>query len=187
MKCQSCQTRAATVQFTDLTDGVLKEMSLCEECYAAKKPAGNDEIGMLATAFGGPAPGGGGTASVGAEAVGEAAGAPDDPISATCTHCGLTYAMFRSRGRLGCPLCYEAFRAALEPLLEKIHGGKAHVGKTPLEGGSRDRAAERALVALRRKLQDAIKQENYELAASLRDELRQAEEGVSASEGGGES
>lgn len=185
MKCQSCQTRAATVHFTDLTDGVLKEMSLCEECYAVKKPAGTDEIGMLATAFGGPA-----SAEVAlpsTESAGAPGAAPDDPVSATCGHCGLTYAMFRSRGRLGCPLCYEAFRAALEPLLEKIHGGKAHVGKTPLEGGSRDRAAERALVALRRKLQEAIRQENYELAASLRDELRRAEEGVSASEGGGES
>ncbi|MCE9638494.1 MAG: UvrB/UvrC motif-containing protein [Planctomycetes bacterium] len=187
MKCQSCQTRAATVHFTELLDGGLKEMALCEECYAVKKPAGTDELGMLATALGAPTAAGAGTASVGPDATGDAGSAPDDPISTTCSHCGLTYAMFRSRGRLGCPLCYEAFRTALEPLLEKIHGGKSHVGKTPLEGASRDRAAERALVALRRKLQDAIKQENYELAASLRDELRRAEEGISQSEGGGES
>ena len=64
--------------------------------------------------------------------------------------------------------------------LEKIHGGKVHMGKTPVDGAATDRTRERAILSLRRKLQDAIRQENYELAASLRDELRRAEEGEEA-------
>jgi protein arginine kinase activator len=158
MKCQVCQTRAATVHYTDLSEG-LKSYHLCEECYAMQKPQGSDMIGMLASAL--------------SPSVKPA----EDPAAQVCGQCGLTYAAFRSRGRLGCPLCYDAFRPHLEPLLEKIHGGKAHMGKAPVEGATRERSRERLLISLRRKLQEAVQQENYELAASLRDELRRAEEG----------
>lgn len=158
MKCQSCQTRSATVHYTDISEGGLKEFHLCEECYAVQKPQGTDMIGMIASALAAPT-----------------SRSPDEPMPQACSQCGLTYATFRSRGRLGCPACYEAFRPALEPLLEKIHGGKAHMGKTPLDPGTRDRGRDRLLISLRRKLQEAIQQENYELAASLRDEVHNAE------------
>lgn len=168
MKCQACQTRAATVHYTELLESGLKEYHLCEECYAVQKPSGTDTIGMIASAL-----------------AGSVAAVRSDPMPPACPQCGLTYATFRSRGRLGCPLCYETFRPALEPLLEKIHnGGRTHMGKTPFEGGSRDRGRERLLISLRRKLQEAVQQENYELAASLRDELRKAEAGVAAPEAG---
>jgi protein arginine kinase activator len=166
MRCQSCQTRAATVHYTELLEGGLREFNLCEDCYALKKPHGTDMIGMLAEAL---APAVAGTVR-------------EEAMAQACANCGLTYAAFRSRGRLGCPLCYESFRPALEPLLEKIHGGRAHVGKSPVDGGGGDRTRERLLISLRRKLQDAIQQENYELAASLRDELRKAEDGGQGAE-----
>lgn len=166
MKCQSCQTRAATVHYTDLSDAGLREFHLCEECYAVQKPQGSDTIGMIASALSGA------TSSV-----------REEPAPPACGQCGLTYVAFRGRGRLGCPMCYETFRPSLEPLLEKIHnGGKTHMGKTPFETGARDRGRERLLISLRRKLQEAIQQENYELAASLHDELRRAEGGAAARE-----
>ena len=169
MKCQSCQTRSATVHYTDLSESGLKEFHLCEECYAVQKPQGTDMIGMIASALAAPSQ-----------------RASEEPMAQACGQCGLTYATFRSRGRLGCTMCYETFRPALEPLLEKIHGGKVHMGKTPLETGTRDRGRERLLISLRRKLQEAIQQENYELAAGLRDELHKAEQGPedAGSEGG---
>jgi len=160
MKCQTCQSRAATVHFTDLSDSGLKEYHLCEECYAVQKPQGTDMIGMIASALTGVSP-----------------RSQEEAMPQTCAQCGLTYSAFRSRGRLGCPACYDTFRPALEPLLEKIHGGRTHMGKTPFEGAARDRGKERRLIALRRKLQDAVRAENYELAATLRDELNRAEAG----------
>ena len=66
-------------------------------------------------------------------------------------------------------------RAALEPLLEKIHGQGKHVGKTPTGTPAADRSREKHLVALRRQLNASVKGENYELAAKLRDELKRAE------------
>jgi len=82
---------------------------------------------------------------------------------------------FRARGRLGCPQCYEVFRASLEPLLEKIHGGTQHVGKAPDESSAVDRSRERRLLELRRDLQTSVREERYEQAAKLRDELTRLE------------
>ncbi|MBL8861351.1 MAG: UvrB/UvrC motif-containing protein [Planctomycetes bacterium] len=102
----------------------------------------------------------------------------------TCAGCGLHLEEFRRKGRLGCPHCYEAFAAHLAEVFERVHGARQHVGRLP---GSDAKAAspevdevelerERRLVDLRQKLEIAIREEAYENAARLRDELRQLEE-----------
>jgi protein arginine kinase activator len=162
MECQSCHVRKATVHLTEILENKEKhEVHLCEECANEQQQASGVEImGLLSSAF----------APV-AKQAGAAAG------NALCPDCGLSYHEFRSRGRLGCPACYDTFRAALEPLLEKIHGGTQHMGKSPDPAGASSHVQERELVALRRRLQAAVKDENYELAARLRDDLRTLEEG----------
>lgn len=92
------------------------------------------------------------------------------PGSLTCPACGLKYAMFKNEGRLGCPHDYDAFRAALEPLLVRIHRGTAHAGKVP-----KTIAARLELAALKAQLTAAVAAENYEEAARLRDRIRQKE------------
>ena len=111
----------------------------------------------------------------------------------TCPGCGLQLEEFRRKGRLGCPRCYEAFAAHLGELFERVHGARQHVGRLPgadaagaadeatLDGETVvdahvDRDRERRLVDLRQKLEVAIKEEAYENAARLRDELKQLEE-----------
>lgn len=179
MMCQACNTRAATVHYAEMVDDKLdREIHLCEECYAAQKPAASPEV----PAFLGSVVG----ASLGpAVSVTAGAGTTAEPAAA-CPQCGLSYAAFRTRGRLGCPQCYEAFRAQLEPLLERIHTGLQHTGKSPFDAGgapgadaaaTKARAKEKAILGLRRKLQEAIRAEDYERAASLRDQLRRAEIG----------
>lgn len=164
MKCQACQVRAATVHYSEMgmDDKLTREIHLCEECYAVQKPGGPDILGLITGAMaGGPRP-------------------AEDPGTQACPQCGLTYATFRTRGRLGCPQCYEVFRVQLEPLLEKIHGGLQHLGKSPFDAGAGDRSRDRLVLSLRRKLQEAIRNENYELAAGVRDQLRRAELGEDA-------
>jgi len=111
----------------------------------------------------------------------------------TCPGCGLQLEEFRRKGRLGCPRCYEAFAAHLGELFERVHGARQHVGRLPgadAAGAATadatveaeesdahvDRDRERRLVDLRQKLEVAIKEEAYESAARLRDELKQLEE-----------
>ena len=159
MECQRCHKRKATVHLTDIgEENEKRSVHLCERCANDEQDSGMELVSLLSGAF----PEGKGATS---------------PPELTCTACGLGYLEFRGRGRLGCPECYEKFSESLDPLLEKIHGKPRHVGKAPGEGSAEDRSRERRLVALRRKLHEAVKQEDYEDAARLRDELRDHEAG----------
>jgi protein arginine kinase activator len=159
MECQSCHAKKATVHLTEIVGNKEKrELHLCEACAQQHGTTGMEIMGLISSAFG-PS---GKTPSA-------------ETAELRCGSCGLVYAEFRSRGRLGCPQCYDVFRQALEPLLEKIHGQGKHVGKTPTGATAADRSKEKHLVALRRQLNAAVKGENYELAAKLRDELKRAE------------
>ena len=88
-----------------------------------------------------------------------------------CSRCHLTYAKFREIGRLGCPECYTAFAEELEPLLRRLHGSCDHQGKTPPHA-NRLLELNKELHELRRQLQLALKEENFERAAQLRDTIK---------------
>jgi protein arginine kinase activator len=82
---------------------------------------------------------------------------------------------FRAEGRLGCPHDYEVFRVGLEPLLQRIHrGADHHTGKSPRRG-PRSPRVQHELLDLRRQLREAVEQEAFERAATLRDLIRQKE------------
>lgn len=103
----------------------------------------------------------------------------------TCRSCGLTLAEFRSKGRLGCAACYQVFWQHLEPLLLRVHNATEHKGRGP---GTDDAvlAREDAIGQLKTRLQDAIRDEAYENAAKLRDELQSLEAGDGTSSAGAE-
>ena len=88
----------------------------------------------------------------------------------SCPLCGLRFMDFRAGGRLGCPNDYRAFGRGLGPLLRKAQGASRHVGKAPRRRAE-DAPAPR--LRLRASLRDAVAREDYELAATIRDQLRQ--------------
>lgn len=98
--------------------------------------------------------------------------------SVQCPDCGMTLAEFRNKGRLGCPKDYEIFRAHLRPLLQRVHNAVAHVGRRP-GLGEEEISRLQALTQLRAQLERAIREEAYESAARLRDEIQGLEESVS--------
>ena len=104
---------------------------------------------------------------------GEAVNDEVDPNSLTCPTCGLKYAQFRADGRLGCPEDYDVFYSVLVPILERVHRSDEHVGKLPQ--AIRKLRAASELTDLKERLQDAIRAEEYETAATLRDQIRQKE------------
>ncbi len=88
----------------------------------------------------------------------------------TCPDCGMTLAEFRSKGRLGCANDYELFRQHLDALLLRMHNASEHVGQvSELDEGEVERKAQ--ISTLREQLEIAIRDEAYEAAAELRDEL----------------
>jgi protein arginine kinase activator len=155
MKCQYCG-QPATVHLTDIVSKKKRSRHLCEDCARKHNlfPAGpGPQLNLNAL-------------------VGLVTEPPtaDPPAALTCPTCGLKYAAFRADGRLGCPDDYDAFRTALEPLLDRIHRTTRHAGKTPKAAA---RWAE--LADLRDRLRAAVAAEDYEEAAAVRDRLRQKE------------
>lgn len=100
--------------------------------------------------------------------------------SQKCQMCGFSQADFKKTGRLGCSECYVTFAEGLTSLLKAMHKGTEHVGKLP-ERAQRSIALNHRMRALTENLQKAVADENYETAASLRDQIKQLESDLSNS------
>ncbi len=156
MNCERCKKSRATYHLTAIENEVKKEAHLCEEC-AREAGVGikmNFTIGDILGSLMEP----------------KAAGAP--PLR--CPECGITYTEFKSKARLGCANDYEVFKGELVRLLDKIHGATSHAGKTPKTADSRVRQ-ENELIRLKRGLDAAVKGEDFEKAAGIRDRIRTLE------------
>ncbi len=96
----------------------------------------------------------------------------------TCDSCGMSFTEFREHSLLGCPSCYKAFESQLGPLLERAHEGATHhLGKVPRRAGAGDHR-QAQLLRMRKRLEQAVESEDYELAARLRDDISTFEESV---------
>ena len=91
-----------------------------------------------------------------------------------CPVCGFTQADFKKTGRLGCSACYVTFADGLGSLLKAMHKGTEHVGKLP-ERAQRAIELSDQMRTLTKNLEKAVAEENYETAASLRDQIKQLE------------
>ena len=91
-----------------------------------------------------------------------------------CPVCGFSQADFKKTGRLGCSACYVTFGEGLNTLLKAMHKGTEHVGKFPARAHHVMKLNDR-MRTLNENLQKAVVEENYETAASLRDQIKQLE------------
>lgn len=184
MKCDRCDNDA-TVHEVTVRNGVKVEKHLCEACAAGEGIAGAT-LGELLTKF----------MTQDAE-VGAKPKHVHKPRIIACSGCGFTFDQFRQAGLLGCPACYKAFEALLTPLIERAHeGATQHTGKVPRRiaaraAGQEDSAATEAAVVraqlrerqerlkvLQRQLDEAVRGEQYELAARLRDQIRKVDTSI---------
>lgn len=156
--CERCNENKATVHLTRIEQKKKREFHLCETC-ARQQGVLSVKGGFSVQGFLDELAESGTTKST-----------PAAPKTPPCPSCGLTWATFRTTGRLGCPEDYEHFQSELVPLIEKIHEKSQHVGKVPATLS--ERLDRRQLIAgLRAEQERAIAEENYEKAAELRDRL----------------
>jgi len=168
MVCDSCGSTNATVHLTEIINGNVREIHLCEEC-ARKKTAEFNQEYSVADFF--------------SELVNLDLQSGKPPAKAVaCSRCGMTYSEFKKIGRVGCENCYVAFRDYIYPLLRKIHGGIRHKGKMPSTFCEPQESAQERLAELRQQLERAVKLEEYETAARLRDEIKSLETGCQLEE-----
>lgn len=160
-KCDQCDS-PATYHAVEIVKGEKIEKHLCD-AHAAEDGMGlksvHAPINQLLTNFV--------KATSGVDKPGNAAS-----LDLTCPDCGLKFSTFRDKSLLGCPGCYSAFEAPLTGLLERAHeGGNHHVGKVPRRGGGASEQRQLQITRMRKRLNEAVEAEDYELAAQLRDDL----------------
>ncbi|MBC7087000.1 MAG: UvrB/UvrC motif-containing protein [Tissierellales bacterium] len=149
MICESCKKRDAKIHYKTVINGVVEEHHLCEICAAGYK---EDLINKFPLH----------------KLFGSIYSTPD----VKCKNCGLSYEKFRSTGKLGCSECYDAFGDDLKNIIKGIHGHTKHTGKMPKRAYPL-LLIEKDINRLISELDTAVKNEEYEKAALLRDEIKE--------------
>ena len=158
--CQRCDTVQATVHLTDLIHGEKRERHLCSQCA--------EEEGVVMKSHQAP------LNEILQKFVLQKSIAKE-LADLTCERCGMSFVEFRSHGLLGCPDDYDVFTKALEPLIERSHEGNVqHVGKIAARVSDQVKTRQ-AMARLQRELQQAVASEDYEKAATLRDQIQKLE------------
>lgn len=170
MICEDCRQRPASVHFSQSVGGQKTELHLCSGCANRRGGAQFwvDPNFMGVNLF-----------SQGVNLFSHLAQPPASPSpprapGGTCPSCGLGYQQFLNSSLLGCPDCYAAFREPLDQLMRQFQAGPRHQGKIPLRQGGTTRLRRR-IQQIRGELQQAVEREQFERAATLRDEMRALE------------
>lgn len=178
MLCQNCGKNEANIRYTQIINGVKKEIALCENC--AKK-LGVDSIGIpdLAMNF---------HSFLGDffNDYAENAFLPSfENEVVKCKKCGMTYDEFIKNGMFGCSECYDTFSNPIDSLLKNLHGTAKHIGRKSAKGElnrtltKTEKKQEKVEKVnnkkekLEKELNVAIKEERYEDAAKIRDQLKE--------------
>tara|TARA_B100000212_G_scaffold208191_1_gene157170 strand:+ start:334 stop:834 length:501 start_codon:yes stop_codon:yes gene_type:complete len=155
MKCHHCD-KQATVHLTQILNGQMHKMDLCESCAQAKGVTNPENLSI-------------GSLMDKDDLVGDATA-----NTMVCESCGTTNQEFKKGGRLGCEACYHVFRPVLDQLLEGMHAGIKHFGKAP--AGAEVRVDfDREMNDLKKELNHAVETEDFEKAAELRDRIKAME------------
>lgn len=169
-KCHKCGKHSATVKMVRIVDGEAHTLYLCRDCASELSPfqqqgfslqeAIEKVLEQLVQKQGG---------------VDEAS--EEEGSGPRCSACGTTIGTYRKSFLLGCPQCYTAFGAVLDPQLRKLHGSTHHVGRAPEMTRHPARTADPSIADLKKELAQAVSNEDFEKAAKIRDRIRVLQSG----------
>lgn len=182
MKCENCGRNDANVKYTQIINGEKKQMFLCEEC--SEKLGINDihfnmpiNFTNFLTDF---------FSDMNDISLIPSLGQANN---LKCNKCGLLWDDFLHTGKFGCSNCYEDFSSRIEPILRSMQGATSHVGRLGevREGNNikqnlddkienEQNEALNKIQKLKEDLKQAIKEERYEDAAKIRDQIKKEEE-----------
>lgn len=169
MKCQKCGADNANTNVKTVINGEFREFNLCPECAQKMgytnmlSDMGSDFSGLLGSFFSNVL--------------------PARTQATRCEFCGSSYPEIAKTGMVGCARCYELFADRLYPSIRRMHGNTTHCGKN--SAAAKKTAAEKAepkeetkeekIARLKTELDAAIKEQNFEHAAELRDIIKETE------------
>jgi len=162
MICQICKKNHATIHMTQQKKDRVVKIHMCRRCAEEKGldylEKSNFAMGNLISGlFAGPLE-----------------GMHGERKTVACPNCGTSYDDFKEIARLGCSECYEFFKAQLLPVLRNLHIKTQHLGKFPASRGAHEDDIKR-ITLLQEELERAVREECYERAAEIRDEIREIE------------
>lgn len=152
MLCNNCGKREATVRYEENINGEKKKVNLCKEC--------SDKLGIFNMGF---------MDNMFLSFFDEPTVLGLNHIKEDiCPMCGYSFSDYANTGLLGCSKCYETFEDKIAPALKKLHGKSMHLQKEAKKAKPKNKAEK-----LQLELEEAIKKEEYEKAAVLRDEIKE--------------
>lgn len=191
MMCQNCGKNEVNFRYTQIVNGVKKEMALCDKC--AK------ELGLEGLDFSMPI----NFSSFFSDFFNHYADEILPSFATTnkleCNKCGMTFDDFANTGEFGCGNCYISFADKIAPVLKHLHGSSKHIGREYKDSideleynrnkfnskqkenenskeNTEENKKKNEIAKLKKDLEKAIKEERYEDAAKIRDEIKQKEE-----------
>lgn len=165
MLCQKCMKKEANTHVKSVVNGEYEEYMLCSDC--AKEMGYTNLWSDMSSDFN----------SILGSFFSNALPARSE--TTRCATCGSTYHDIAKSGQVGCANCYELFLSELMPSIRRIHGNTAHCGKRPnliVSNVADKEDTVTKIDKLKDELQKAIEEQNFELAAKLRDEIKEMEE-----------
>lgn len=183
MICQNCGENEANIKYTQIINGVKKEMAICDQC-SKKLGIGFEmedfhfKMPINLSSFLG---------EFLEDSMEETFPSLQKIEEPTCKECGMTYEEFIHTGKFGCENCYETFSERISPILKNIQGANHHVGRklkweqgTPIhhkkiEPVKIKKEEKNQLEELQIELKKAIREERYEDAANIRDNIKKLE------------
>ena len=179
MLCDNCGKKEANVRYSENINGRKKELNLCEKC-SQKLGISNIDFSMpidFSSFFGG---------FIEDFRTPEFMPLFNEIKELKCNNCGYTFDDIANTGKLGCSICYDVFEQRLDPIIKRIQGDNRHIGrvgkiidkkisdKSNLDNKIKNE--ESKLEKLQEELKQAIKEERYEDAAKIRDEIKKEEQ-----------
>ena len=186
MLCQNCGKNEANVRYTQIINGVKKQMALCSKCA--------EELGIEKIDFNMPINF--------SSFLSDMFDGYDEYIpklinqdQLVCDNCNMTYDEFLNEGKFGCEKCYESFESKINKLLKNIQGVDTHNGrlgkrliqidlnenkketniKQQSDVNEKEDESISKIEKLKEKLKRQIEEEKYEDAAKTRDEIKKLE------------
>ena len=165
MKCDGCQKREAALVLHMITNGQVATRSLCLDC--AKKA--HQE---MAQAFS--------TMGMSMSGMDEMRGAAAEPKRENlrlpkmiCASCRTAYEDINDETVFGCPKCYQAFHTQVIDYLSSIRGPEKQAINLEPQEKDFSFVMQGTETELKERLNEALRAENYEQAANLRDRLKE--------------
>jgi protein arginine kinase activator len=155
-QCQGC-TQPYSTYFTLVSGGKAESFGCCQACPVVTSPVAG---GLLPSA-----------------ALGWKLHVPMPSGRGRCPACGFRWQDFERTHRIGCPACYQAHTEQVLATIARLQPGMAHQGRRPQVSVAERQAKLSALQAL---LTEAVKEEDYESAAALRDQIAALEAGLTS-------